>query len=348
MALSHLLPIHDRTAKTIINASLVLASASYVSFRCFDQGQNIHWSFRIGKRINKRNFKRAETILGGLPAVIAGLILVWLLGVAIARLPFEGFSNSVSDSWVVQELVHTLPPVPAVFAEFDKEVNPNAQPSISLQPQSYPDFNYSLTGEQMAAVAAAQSVVRITSFSCGGIVSGSGFSVGQGLVATNAHVIAGSKRPIIKYNGTSYVGIPVYFNPNLDLAILSVANLNAVPLKLDAINVALNTTVAIIGYPGGNYQVIPGLIRNTLAVSSTSIYDEGSFGHGIYVLQAYISKGSSGSPVVLSNGQVAGIVFSQSTEQPDHAYALTSPNMLNAVSKSKLSSKRVGTGACTV
>jgi S1-C subfamily serine protease len=344
----HILPINDKTVKTILNAGLVLLSSGYVSIRSIDLAQKIHWSFRLGGLTSKRTLETLETILGGLPAVISGLVLVWLLGVAISRLPFEGLSNSVSDSLIVQQLTRRFPSVPSVFAEFDKQVNPNSEPAVSLQPKPYASFNYSLSDEQIAASKATKSVVRITSFSCGGIVAGSGFIANSDLVVTNAHVIAGSKRPIIKYEGKSYVGVPIYFNSSLDLAILQVQNLKGTSLVPAPGNVTLNTTVAILGYPGGNYSIIPGIIRDTLAVSAANIYDQGSFGHGIYVVQAGISSGSSGSPIVLSNGQVAGIIFSQSTSIKNYAYALTSANIINGLDRAQASDKRVNDGACAI
>ena len=344
----HLVRFGDLTLRSIVNASLVLVTAAYAALRSFDVGQRIHWSFRIGKRTGSPKLKWLETALGALPGLIAGLTLVWLLGVAISRLPFAGFSNSISDSRIVQQLSRTLPPVPAVFADFNKHIDPNSQPYVFAQPKPYASFNYSLADADQAATKAANSVVRITSFACGGIMSGTGFALGQGLVATNAHVLAGVKRPIIKYQNASYEAVPVYFDPTLDVAILRVPGLTApaLALPLAPATVPLDTTVAILGYPNGNYRMSPGLVRNILAVSARDIYDQGNAGRGIYELQAQVDFGNSGSPVVLANGQVAGIVFSKSTDSPDHAYALTSLNMQAALSKAKTSTQRVSTRAC--
>lgn len=346
--LPHLLPIHDATLKTVVNAALVLQIAAYAGIRSLDLGHKIHWSFRIGKRIDKRGLKFLETVFGSLPGLCAGLVLVWLLGVAIGRLPFAGLSNSANDSYVVQHLTHALPPVPAVFAEFNRQINPNAQPYVFSQPKPYTGFDYSVSAVQQAEVKAAPSLVRITGFGCGGIVSGSGFVVGPGLVATNAHVIAGIERHIIKYNGNSYEAVPVVFDSLLDLAVLRVPGLNAPSLPLATSNVGLDSTVAILGYPGGNYRVIPGIIRDTRAVSARSIYDQGMFGRGIYEVQATVDYGNSGGPLVLSDGRAAGIVFSKSTEVPDHAYALTSPHILAALHKAQKQRYQVSSGACMV
>jgi hypothetical protein len=343
----HLLPIHNDALKTIINASLVLSVASYASFKAFDLGQNIHWSFRLGKLRANQNYKKAEKYLGILPAVLACLAVVWLLGVGIGRLPFEGFSNSVNDSWVVQNLTRSLPSVPAVFAQFDKQIDPNSQPEVKGVPKPYADFNYSQADFQAAESRALASVVRITSFGCGGVVGGSGFVTAPGLVMTNAHVIAGVKRPIVKYEGNSYESIPILFNGGLDLAILRVPGLKAPPLALAKDISKAGTTVAVLGYPGGNYAAVPGLLRDDLEVSSTNIYDNISFNRHAYGLQAQTYKGSSGGPVVLRDGSVAGIIFSKSTQNDDYAYALASSYLIDGFNQTKSSTQRVGTGACT-
>jgi S1-C subfamily serine protease len=302
----------------------------------------------LGGLKNDRKLKTIETVLGSLPGVVAGLALVWLLGVAIGRLPFEGFSNSVSDSRIVQQLTRTLPPVPAVFAMFDRQVDPNSQPYVFVQPKPQAGFDYSATDVQTAESKAATSLVRITGFGCGGIISASGFVVDSGLVATNAHVIAGVERPIIKYKGDSYEGVPVYFDAALDLAILRVQKLNAPSLTLAREDAAINTTVAVLGYPGGDYRVVPGIVRDTLAVSARSIYDQGASGRGIYEVQTHVNYGNSGGPIVLGNGQVAGILFSRSISFPGYAYALTSSHIATALHQAKSSHQRVSTGACMV
>ena len=340
--------LHDPALRTVVNAGLVLVLALYAAVRSFDLAQHIHWSFRFGGLVRHRGFRRVETILGCLPAAAAALAVVWLLSVALGRMPFAGLSNSVSDARVVQQLTQALPPAPAVFAAFDRQIDPNAQPYVFATPNPQPSFDYSAADFAAAEAKAQASVVRVTSFGCGGIIDASGFTVGDNLVATNAHVIAGVKRPVIKYAGRSYAATPVYFDQVLDLAMLYAPQLPAPALKLSTDNTRLNSTVAVLGYPGGNYRIVPGILRDTLAVSATTIYDQGSFGRGIYVVQARVDYGNSGGPVVLPDGQVVGIIFAQSVDAPQNAYALTSAHILPAVHKAQISHRRVGTGACMV
>ena len=344
----HIIRFHDPTLRTTVNASLVLLTSLYAAMRGYDLGQKVHWSFRLGKLRKNQNFETAETALGVLPSLVAGLAFVWLAGVAIGRLPFVGLSNSVSDARIVQGLTNLLPSVPAVFAEFNRQIDPNAQPTLPAQPKPQASFNYDPESVQSANAKAAASIVRITSFSCGGIVAGSGFAIAPGLIATDAHVIAGSRRPIIKYNGKSYEGTPVYFDATLDLAVLKEQDLKVPSLHLAPKNIARNTTVAALGYPGGNYQARPGIVRDTRAITGANIYSLGNFSRGVYLVQAHVEYGNSGGPIVTQDGTAAGIIFSKATDVDNTAYALTSIHISDALHHVKKSSTRVSTGACMV
>lgn len=342
----HLLPIHDAALRDVINICIVLSVAACAAFYGYELSRRLHWRWRTTWLVHGSWLRRIERLLGSVLGVVAGLLLVWLIGVGIGRLPFEGLSNSVSDAFIVQHLTRTLPPAPAVFSEFDEEINPNAPPAVAVQPEPYTDFNYSPKAVWAAKAAGVAAVVRITSFGCGGIVSGSGFTVGRQLVVTNAHVLAGVKRPIIKYQNQSYEGMPVYFNTKLDLALLRVAGLQAPPLALATGIVPLGSSAAVLGYPGGNYRADPAIIRDTRAVSASDIYSQGLSGRGIYVIQAHVVDGNSGGPVVLASGQAAGIIFSEATDRDDYGYALTAPYITEALQHIKGSNQRVSTGAC--
>jgi S1-C subfamily serine protease len=344
----HLLPIHDTALRDVVNICLVLGVAACAGFYGYELSRRLHWHWHDTWLMHGSWPRRLERLLGSVTGVVAGLVLVWLVGVGIGRLPFEGLSNSVSDAFIVQHLTRALPPAPAVLNEFSEEINPNAPPAVVAQPRPHADFNYSPEAARAAAAAGGAAVVRITSFGCGGIVSGSGFTVAHQLVATNAHVLAGVKRPIIKYRNQSYEGVPVYFDAKLDLALLRTYGLPAPSLALATNAAPLNSSGAVIGYPGGNYQAIPAIIRDTFAVSANDIYSQGLSGRGVYVVQAHIVDGNSGGPLVLQNGTAAGIIFSRATDGSDYGYALTSQYIAQAVQQASDSGQRVSTGACTV
>jgi S1-C subfamily serine protease len=77
-----------------------------------------------------------------------------------------------------------------------------------------------------------------------------------------------------------------------------------------------------------------------------NIYDLGVIGRNVYEIQAHIAEGSSGGPVVLPDGRVAGVIFAKYDLSDDYGYALTSPHLLGAVDAAQHATNRVNTGAC--
>jgi S1-C subfamily serine protease len=336
----HVLPIHDKTLQTIVNVNLVLMLAGYTALRGFDLGHRLHWS------VVSQKLRRLESGAGVLLSTTAGLLLVWLIAAMLGRLPFEGLSNSVNDALIVQKLYGHLPPVPAAITNFNRLVDPNSSPRLFVKASPLPTADYRLTDFQAAAVKGGQATVRITSFGCGNLVAGSGFVVGKDLVLTNAHVVAGVERPIVKYQGRSYEALPVVFDKGLDLAALRVKQLNAQPLALAGEQSTAGTTVAVIGYPKGEYAAVPGIIRNTLNVSGTNIYGIGVISRNVYEVQVNVDDGNSGGPMVLADGRVAGMIFAKSAGFGNYGYALTSTRLKQELAQAKESFRRVSTGAC--
>ncbi len=337
----HLIPIHDQTLLTLICSNLVLIFAAYAAIRGFDAGKYIHVS------LGKANTRYLEAAAGVVVSVFSMLLVIWLTAAMLGRLPFAGLSNSANDAVIVQTLDRQLPPVPSIFARVDRLIDPNSPPHVYVKALPTSSLGISpLPPTNTSVKQAGNSVVRVTSFGCGSIVTGSGFAVAPNLVITDAHVIAGVKRPIIKLGTQSYETTPVLFNPSLDLAVLRVSNLKLRPLPVTASDERVGTQVYAAGFPKGNYALTGGIIRNDLPVYGPNIYGTGTFGRNIYEIEIKVNEGSSGSPVLLANGQVAGIIFAKSDLNNNYGYALTSSEFVDQIAQAKKSYKRVGTGAC--
>ncbi|MFQ5557672.1 MAG: trypsin-like peptidase domain-containing protein, partial [Acidimicrobiales bacterium] len=77
------------------------------------------------------------------------------------------------------------------------------------------------------------STVRISGVACGVEHEGSGFAVGDDLVATNAHVLVGVEEPMIDLvDGRRLEAVIVAFDPVADLAVLRVPGAGLVPFEL--------------------------------------------------------------------------------------------------------------------
>ena len=141
---------------------------------------------------------------------------------------------------------------------------------------------------------------------------GSGFFVGNRLVATNYHVINGkktgtaklvSKNSFTRQKRHEIEGV-VATDKKHDLAIVKVSTLNAPSLLLgNSDTVEIGEIVYAVGNPRGFEGTFSsGEISNILPKGTPRIQDE------VLQFTAAISRGSSGGAVVNRQGEVIGIV----------------------------------------
>jgi S1-C subfamily serine protease len=340
--LPKILPIHDSTIKAIVNGNLVLLTSLYAGLKSYDLGEYLKY------KIKSSNLTLLTNYLSLGFNLLFSITVIWLVSTMIGRMPFEGLSNSFNDSLIVQSLDNVLPPVPAFFSFFDSKINPNDQPAIFFKKNNETQVYVPINSSELLKQAniAQKSVVRVTSFGCGGIVSGSGYVAGTDLVITNAHVIAGVRRPIIKFQNQSYAGTTVLFNPSLDVAAIRVKGLNARPLTLLNESAPINQVVAILGYPKGNYTVVQGQITDEQYVSGSNIYQTGNYKRQIYAINADLQAGNSGGPVINTKGQLVGIIFAKSNVISNDGFAITTNSLTAVIKEASYATHKVSTGAC--
>ena len=220
----------------------------------------------------------------------------------------------------------------------------------TLTPPSTPSVSTPTNAETKAlADPAVFSTVKILGTACSSEQEGSGFVVGPGLVATNAHVVAGesSGNTQVLLGNSAYNATPVLFDPDFDLAVLRTNAPLGPALAISPNLVPRGTQAAILGYPedGGLSIGAAGVTEEVTAIGK-DIYNNGSVTRGVYALDATVLPGNSGGPLLGAQGQVIGVVFSRSTVYQNVGYALTSPGVLARVQEAERHHAAVGTGPC--
>jgi S1-C subfamily serine protease len=305
----------------------------------------------VKRRAMRRPINSVDNGFGGIIGIITLLATVWLGASILSSLPYPSVHESLSESRIISTLNRALPSAPSVIADISKLVNPNGFPDVFIgqEPRSQKDVPLPDLGPLRPAVLASRpSVVKLEGQGCGGIVDGSGFIIGPGLIATNAHVIAGIKKPYVVDSNGTHSATPILFNPNLDFAVLRVPNLAGKPLSLDTSTATSGTAAATLGYPGGGgFTAKSAVILDRFDARGRDIYGRGVTLREVYEVRSDIIPGNSGGPIVNAAGKVIGVVFAQSTTYEQTGYALTAAQVSSSVAKASAQKQAVGTGSCT-
>lgn len=170
----------------------------------------------------------------------------------------------------------------------------------------------------------ATSVVRLAGTACLKPIIGTGVAVGDDLVLTVAHTIAGAEDDlrIVTPQGEERPVTVVAFDSDRDLALLAVEGLDATPVILGSAGKGDSGTIAVVN---GDLSVefIKYTVLRVVNARSTDIYNEGHVERDALDIKARIEPGVSGAPLVDSNGEVVGIVFARSETREEGGYALS-------------------------
>ncbi len=175
-----------------------------------------------------------------------------------------------------------------------------------------------------------ESAVQIAGDGCVRLQLGSGFVAGEGIVVTNAHVVAGVSDPTVRTPDGPFAAEVIGFDPESDIAILRVDN-----LELPALAFAegdIDDEGAILGFGGSSDASDDGFtatidadmfrINRLITAKGENIYrDVGDTRRAAYLLAADIEPGDSGAALVRTDGAVVGMAFAAS-RRPNVTYAV--------------------------
>lgn len=294
----------------------------------------------------------ADTLIGAMLSGTAYLTAVWLVANMFVGNLSPAWNKQINNSGTIALFDKYLPPAPSIVTRLEATITPNGFPQVytGLEPKPDGPISPATAKEVASAVAAAgPSTVKIQGFGCGGLVSGSGFIVAPGLVATNAHVVAGIPSVSVDDANGSHNASVLVFDPNLDMAVLAVGGLAGSPLPIVVAQQRNGTHVIALGYPGGGvFTSSAANIIDERQASGRNIYNSGLVTRVIYELNANIEPGNSGGPLVRPDGTVVGLVFAKSTTNPNLGYALTADQLMTNIHKAQIATSSANTGNCAV
>ncbi len=142
-------------------------------------------------------------------------------------------------------------------------------------------------------------------------------AIGEGLVLTAAHVIAGAEGDIVVRLpfGAERQATPVAFDPERDLALLSVAGLTVPSVELAAATPGQETSIVTMDRDD-TVVAVDAEVRREITATGDDIYGEGDVERRALELGADITPGMSGGGAFDSEGRLVGIVFAESRDRP--------------------------------
>lgn len=147
-----------------------------------------------------------------------------------------------------------------------------------------------------------------------------GVVVGDELVATVAHAVAGEDDIVVSLDGRQHAGIVVVVDTALDAAVLRVDGLDARAVERRAYRDGEPVSMITAGDRDVRAERIDVSGRATIRTSD--IYRDGEYERPALDIVADVRGGDSGAPVVGADGKLLGMVWATSRRTNDRAWAL--------------------------
>jgi S1-C subfamily serine protease len=295
---------------------------------------------RLRAKLRSPAFAAIDGVLGAVLTACVGLLIAWVLG-AVGLRAGPDIRRDVQRSAILQRLNAVLPPTGPLLNTL-RALDPF--PRIDGPQANVPPPRAAIARDPQVAQA-RRSVVKILGTACGVGVEGSGWVAADGVVVTNAHVVAGQDDTLVLPGGAGpgQDAQAIAFDPRNDIAVLRVSGLDAPSLSI-APDPRSGTSAAILGFPlNGPYDVRAGRLGQTREVVTQDAYGRGPVRRSIVSLRGAVRSGNSGGPMVDGAGRVVATIFAATTSGPRGGYGIP-----NAIVRARLAGARgaVSTGPC--
>ncbi|ATY15333.1 serine protease [Amycolatopsis sp. AA4] len=310
---------------------------------------------KLRQKINPDKLSGIDKTLGAILQAAAVFVVAWLVAnplTTVSAIP--GLAKSINSSVVLGE-VNDLMPAEAqgLPSDLRKLLDASGFPSALSPFEKAPSADTPPPDTSLNVSAVAKrvhpSVVKIrgNAPSCSRALEGSGFVVAPQRVMTNAHVVAGTEEVGIESTSGDYRARVVYFNPEVDIAVLAVPGLRAPVLPFAAQTAKAGDNAVVLGYPlDGPYTATPARVRGRINLRGPDIYDANTVQRDVFTVRGTVRSGNSGGPMITPDGDVIGVVFGAAVEDPETGFTLTADQVRSEVDAASSQTERVGTGAC--
>ncbi len=284
---------------------------------------------------------------GALAGALGALVLIWLFLPAVSEVPGT-ISREARNSAIARAIDGAVPRPPkslqalrqavrdANFPQVFDELGPSPRTGVPPPPDVL---------DPAVQARVKTSTVRVSGVACGRLMEGSGFAAGPEIIVTNAHVVAGEpSSQVLRPDGKRLSARVVVFDPQRDLAVLSVPGLDQAALPVAAANVG--DKGAVFGHPKGQIEVDvqPARVDGRRMATGRDIYNSAATRRDVLFLASRLAPGDSGGALVNESGAVMGVAFAIAPDEPSTAYAISDKELRPVLAQPRKGP--VSTGSC--
>ena len=333
----------------------VVAVILLVSFAIIGQFVASSIGAAMRQTMTSRSSATIDAVGGSAVSVLSMLLVAWAIGSVLTASPFPVVDQQVNNSTVLGTMDKIMPtPAKTMFSEFRRMLASGPFPQVFSGIGAARLFN--VTAPDLAVLnsrgylAARSRVVKVqgTALSCDRSIEGSGFVYAPDHVLTNAHVVAGVNQgpTVTTIGGTPHTARVVFYDPQVDVAILYVPDLNLTPLGWAG--QAQNGSDAVVaGYPLDQpFTARAARIGGVQPLVGPDIYQTGQVTRQIYEIRAEVEPGNSGGPLLSPSGTVYGVVFAADIGVNNTGFALTSAEVASDANAGANATVPVSTQGC--
>jgi S1-C subfamily serine protease len=296
-----------------------------------------------------------DSVGGAAVSVLSVLLIAWVIGSVLVASPFSGVVSQVNESAVLRTVDRLMPSTArTMFSDFRRLLASGPFPEVfsgigaahalSVAPADPAVLN------SVAYQDATNRVFKVkgTATSCSRVIEGSGFVYSPHHIITNAHVVAGVNQGLQVYSktGQAYQAVVVFYDPQVDIAVLYVPGLNLAPLSF-AGQAQVGANAVVAGYPlDHSFTQAPARIGGVQDATGPDIYQTSQVTRQIYEIKASVEPGNSGGPLIAADGSVYGVVFAAAVGVSDTGFVLTAAEVAADAHAGRASTVPVSTEGC--
>jgi S1-C subfamily serine protease len=302
-----------------------------------------------------RSTTTLDAVGGSAVSVLSMLLIAWAIGSVLTASPFPVVVQQVNNSAVLGTMDRVMPtPAKTMFSEFRRMLASGPFPQVfsgigSAHLLSVPAPDPAVLNDPGYQAAKTRIVkVQGTAPSCDRSIEGTGFVYAPDHVMTNAHVVAGvTQGPSVSTaGGTVYHARVVFYDPQVDIAVLYVPGLDLTPLRF-AGQASGGADAVVAGYPLDHpFTAVAARIGQVQQAQGPDIYQTGQVNRQIYEIKAVVEPGNSGGPLLSPSGSVYGVVFAAAVGVQDTGFALTASEVADDASAGGSATVPVSTQGC--